>query len=225
MPTTTPIASPASTAILRQAQDRPAFGRPAHLQLRPRQPAHPGRKWHLDHRLHLPFDRLRASNGAGDRVAKTVDGVTTAYVLDPAAGLTQVLQETTAGQATSYLYGHDLLAQYDSGTWAYHVNDGLGSVRGLADPVGQVVQGYSFDPFGVPLWAPVAGIGSLLRSGAKGSPVLLCLDQRVWRGRCGRHPRIPGLAILGSFAINELLDHRAPEGAFQLQTGISNPRL
>jgi len=30
-------------------------------------------------------------NGAGDRVAKTVDGVTADYVLDPAAGLTQVL--------------------------------------------------------------------------------------------------------------------------------------
>jgi len=84
-------------------------------------------------------------------VAKTVDGVTTDYVLDPAAGLTQVLQETTAGQPQSYLYGHDLLAQYDSGTWAYHVNDGLGSVRQLADPMGQVVQGYSFSPFGVPL--------------------------------------------------------------------------
>ena len=90
-------------------------------------------------------------NGAGDRVAKTVDGVTTDYVLDPAAGLTQVLQETTGGQATSYLYGHDLLAQYDSGTWAYHVDDGLGSVRQLADPQGQVVQSHSFSPFGVPL--------------------------------------------------------------------------
>jgi RHS repeat-associated protein len=84
-------------------------------------------------------------------VAKTVDSVTTAYVLDPAAGLTQVLQETTGGQATSYLYGHDLLAQYDSGTWAYHLNDGLGSVRQLADLTGQVVQSYSFSPFGVPL--------------------------------------------------------------------------
>lgn len=28
-------------------------------------------------------------------------------VLDPAAGLTHVLQETTAGQATAYLYGAD----------------------------------------------------------------------------------------------------------------------
>jgi RHS repeat-associated protein len=92
-----------------------------------------------------------AYNGVGDRVAKTVDGVTTDYVLDPAAGLTQVLQETTNGQTTGYLYGADLLAQYDSGTWAYHVNDGLGSVRHLADPVGQVVQSYSFSPFGVPL--------------------------------------------------------------------------
>jgi len=92
-----------------------------------------------------------AYNGAGDRVARTVDGVTTDYVLDPAAGLTQVLQETTAGQTTSYLYGADLLAQSDSGTWAYHVNDGLGSVRQLTDAAGQVVASYRFDPFGVPL--------------------------------------------------------------------------
>jgi RHS repeat-associated protein len=92
-----------------------------------------------------------AYNGAGDRVAKTVDGVTTDYVLDPAAGLTQVLQDTTDGQTQSYLYGHDLLAQHDSGTWAYHVNDGLGSVRHLVDSTGQVVGSYSFSPFGVPL--------------------------------------------------------------------------
>jgi RHS repeat-associated protein len=71
-------------------------------------------------------------NGAGDRVARTVDGVTTGYMLDAAAGLTQVLQETTGGQVTSYLYGHDLLAQYDS-------------------PTGQVVASYRFSPFGVPL--------------------------------------------------------------------------
>jgi YD repeat-containing protein len=88
-------------------------------------------------------------NGVGDRVAKTVEGVTTDYVLDPAAGLTQVLQDTTDGQTQSYLYGHDgstglttgLLAQYDSGTWAYHVNDGLGSVRQLVNPQGQVDHG------------------------------------------------------------------------------------
>ena len=103
---------------------------------------------HYDNRVHLPFDRLRAGNGAGDRVARTVDGVTTDYVLDPAAGLTQVLQETTAGQATSYLYGHDLLAQSDSGTWAYHVNDELGSVRQLVDPAGEVQRAQSYDPFG-----------------------------------------------------------------------------
>jgi hypothetical protein len=79
-------------------------------------PNHPSRERHLDNRIHVPFDRLRTGNGAGDRVARTVDGVTTDYVLDPAAGLTQVLVESTGGQQTAYLYGHDLLAQYDSGT-------------------------------------------------------------------------------------------------------------
>jgi hypothetical protein len=53
--------------------------------------------------------------------------------------------------ATIQQWQADLLAQYDSGTWAYHLNDGLGSVRGLTDPTGQVVQGYSFSPYGVPL--------------------------------------------------------------------------
>ena len=125
-------------------------------------------------------------NGAGDRVAKTVDGVTTDYVLDPAAGLTQVLVESTGGQQTAYLYGLDLLAQYDSGTWAYHVNDGLGSVRQLADPAGQVVQGYSFSPFGMPLGEsggePYGFTGEQWESQAE----LLYLRARYYQPRMGR---------------------------------------
>lgn len=36
-----------------------------------------------------------AYNGDGDRIAQTVDGVTTAYVIDTATPLTMVLAETT----------------------------------------------------------------------------------------------------------------------------------
>jgi RHS repeat-associated protein len=117
-------------------------------------------------------------------VARTVDGVTTGYVLDPAAGLTQVLQETTNGQTTGYLYGADLLAQYDSGTWAYHLNDGLGSVRQLADPTGQVVQ--SFSPFGVPLGESGGEPYGFTGEQWEASAVLVYLRARYYEPGVGR---------------------------------------
>jgi len=84
-------------------------------------------------------------NGNGRRVSKTVNGTETRYTLDTAMGLVQVLVELTGDGSTSYLYGHDLLAQYDSGTWVYHVNDGLGSAamknRGAGKPVAGKRQG------------------------------------------------------------------------------------
>ncbi len=50
-------------------------------------------------------------NGVGDRLSQTVGITTTRYVLDPAAGLTQVLADGT----NIYIYGNDRLAQYQSG--------------------------------------------------------------------------------------------------------------
>lgn len=41
-------------------------------------------------------------------------------------GLPQVVVETTGGQSTVYLYGHDLLGE-EGTAWAWHLNDGLGS--------------------------------------------------------------------------------------------------
>jgi hypothetical protein len=41
-----------------------------------------------------------------------------------------VLVESTGAVTTEYVYGHDLLAEEDT-TWAWHLNDGLGSVRPL----------------------------------------------------------------------------------------------
>ncbi len=52
-----------------------------------------------------------AYNGVGDRLSQTVGITTTRYVLDPAAGLAQVLNDGT----NTYLYGNDRLAQYQSG--------------------------------------------------------------------------------------------------------------
>jgi RHS repeat-associated protein len=103
-------------------------------------------------------------NGDGHRVTKMVGGTQTRYTLDPAAGLAQVLVETTGGQSTVYLYpsaslgtgGHDLLAE-EGTAWAWHLGDGLGSVRQLTDGDGDVTLAQGYTPFGLLLWSEGSG--------------------------------------------------------------------
>ncbi len=68
---------------------------------------------------------------------------TTRYVLDPAAGLTQVLADGT----NTYLYGNDRLAQYQA-AMQYFGADGLGSVRQIIDASAVVVGSSRYDPYG-----------------------------------------------------------------------------
>lgn len=81
--------------------------------------------------------------GLGDRHQMVVDGVTTNYTLDLAAGLTQVLANGT----NTYLYGNGRIAQTGS-TTEYFLGDALGSVRQLADPNGAVTLTQSYAPYG-----------------------------------------------------------------------------
>jgi RHS repeat-associated protein len=90
-------------------------------------------------------------NGDGVRVAQAVGGTVTTVVQDLAGGLPQVLVESTGAVTTEYVYGHDLLAEEDT-AWAWHPNDGLGSVRQLADGDGDVTLAQGYTPFGVLLW-------------------------------------------------------------------------
>jgi RHS repeat-associated protein len=97
-------------------------------------------------------------DGLGNRVAQTVDGVETSYVLDVAGGLPEVIVATTGGASTQYVQVQgQILAQYGSGAWAYVLPDHLGSVRQLADANGQVMLAQSYDPFGVLLEANGSG--------------------------------------------------------------------
>ncbi len=82
-------------------------------------------------------------NGLGDRLRQTVNGVTTTYANDYAAGLTQVLSDGT----NSYLYGVGRLGQYDN-TMQYFGADGLGSVRQIYNSAGIVQMNGRYDPFG-----------------------------------------------------------------------------
>ena len=82
-------------------------------------------------------------DGLGDRHQQVVDGVTTNYILDLAAGLPQVLDDGT----NTYLYGNGRIAQAGS-TAEYFLSDALGSVRQLADPAGAVTLTQSYAPYG-----------------------------------------------------------------------------
>ncbi len=101
-----------------------------------------------------------AYSGDGVRRAQVVNGVQTRYLVDVAAPLPQVLQETKQGATTRYLYGLGLIGTQDSGTWAYQHPDGLGSVRQVSNSAGQIVLAQSFTPFGAAKTAVGSAPGS-----------------------------------------------------------------
>jgi RHS repeat-associated protein len=125
-------------------------------------------------------------NGDGHRVAQATNGTTT-YVV-AVLGLSQVLVETTGGEMTRYVFGHDLLAEYDGVAWAYHLDDGLGSVRQLADGDGQVMLLQSYAPFGEPLWSEGSGITGFGFTGERWEAYsqLLFLRARYYEPTTGR---------------------------------------
>jgi len=97
---------------------------------------------------------LYTYNGAGQKVGKTVNGVTTTYVLDPSQTTYQMVQDRGgAGIVQSHIYGLNdgrLLDNPVGGVAAIYIPDRLGSVRLVTDPSGTVVSSYSFDAFGNP---------------------------------------------------------------------------
>lgn len=91
-------------------------------------------------------------DGDGNRVAKTVDGVTTQYLVDDRnpTGHAQVLEEVVAGSVErAYTYGLELISQQAPGVGArfYH-HDGQGSVRLLTDAAASPTDAYDYEAFG-----------------------------------------------------------------------------
>ena len=80
----------------------------------------------------------------GNRYQQTVDGSTTTYSLDLAAGLTQVLGDGSR----NYTYGLGRIGGEQGGAWQYPLSDALGSVRQLTDASADVGMAQSFEPFG-----------------------------------------------------------------------------
>jgi RHS repeat-associated protein len=100
-------------------------------------------------------------DGDGNRVSKTVAGVTTLYLVDDQnpTGYAQVVAEEAASTSplASYSYGLEQVVRYrqfrNSGgvlvsETVYYVHDGHGSVRALTDQTGTVTDTYDYDAFG-----------------------------------------------------------------------------
>jgi len=95
-------------------------------------------------------------DGDGNRVAKTVGGATTNYLIDTnnPTGYAQVVEELQSGAVVkSFTYGHDLISQRCSPLTAncslsFYQYDGHGSVRQLTNASGAVTDTYDYDAFG-----------------------------------------------------------------------------
>jgi RHS repeat-associated protein len=91
-------------------------------------------------------------DGDGNRVAKTVGGITTNYLVDTnnPTGYSQVVDELQGGSVVkSFTYGHDLISQRIVGsTLSFYGYDGHGSVRILTDATAGVTDTCTYDAFG-----------------------------------------------------------------------------
>jgi len=93
-------------------------------------------------------------DGDGNRVKKTVGGVTTWYLVDDEnpSGYAQVLEEYQGSSLSRvYNYGMALISQrqVSSGTVSYFGSDGHGSTRFLADASGVLSDAYAYDAYGL----------------------------------------------------------------------------
>jgi RHS repeat-associated protein len=92
----------------------------------------------------------------GNRVAKTVNGVTTKYLVEDdvnPTGYPQVLDELTGSTVTrTYTYGLQRISQDQiiNGVWtpSFYGYDGGGNVRQLTNSAGAVTDTYEYDAFG-----------------------------------------------------------------------------
>jgi len=86
----------------------------------------------------------------GIRVASSVNGVKTKYLIDTNQPFAQVLEEYNSnGQVqVFYVYGNDLISQQRGSDLTFYLVDGLGSTRVLTDGSGNVASTYTYEAFG-----------------------------------------------------------------------------
>ena len=91
-----------------------------------------------------------AYDADGIRVAKTVNGMETHYLVDANRQYAQVLEEykTGTGIEVSYVYGNELISQYRNGAGEFYLSDSHSGTRQLTDSTGTVTDKYIYDAYG-----------------------------------------------------------------------------
>ncbi|MGD1908611.1 MAG: RHS repeat domain-containing protein [Leptolyngbyaceae cyanobacterium] len=91
-----------------------------------------------------------AYDADGVRVAKTVDGDETRYLIDANRQYAQVLEEYDANTGTevAYTYGNELISQSRGGVESVYLYDGHSGTRQLTDETGAVTDSYLYDAYG-----------------------------------------------------------------------------
>ncbi|MCC6614048.1 MAG: hypothetical protein IT320_11270 [Anaerolineae bacterium] len=108
--------------------------------------------WDRANRLLSMGGASYAYDGLNNRVSQTISSTVTQYLLDLQPGLSVVLAAATGANTDRYVHGpRGIHAQRDTAdNWEWMVQDGLGSVRGVADNTGVVQWSVSFADYGTP---------------------------------------------------------------------------
>jgi len=123
----------------------------------------------------------------GNRVAKTVDGVTTHYLVDDLnpTGFPQVVEELNGSGAVTrmYSYGWKRISenQVISNQWtpSFYIYDGRGDVRQLTNSAGAVTDSYEYDAFGHAFTVSGSTPNNYLYNGEQYDPDLALYYQRA----------------------------------------------
>jgi RHS repeat-associated protein len=133
------------------------------------------------------FSNTYRYDGLGNRLAQWATGLAITYTNDTTGDLTQVLVQTDDTGATTYLYGVARIAQQSAASTDYFLDDGLGSVRQLADASGDVTLEKAYDPYGHPLSTLGSGSTRFDFAGEYKDPsALIYLRARYYTSRRGR---------------------------------------
>ncbi len=118
-------------------------------------------------------------DGDGNRVAETVGGSTTQYLVDTLnpTGYAQVMDELVSGAVTrTYTYGLQRISENQkigaTQTASFYGYDGHGNVRFLTGTAGTLTDTYVYDAFGLPLTSTGTTPNNFLYSGEQFDSVL-----------------------------------------------------
>ncbi len=121
-------------------------------------------------------------DGDGNRISRTVGGVTTQYGWDPNASVPQLVLEQSGGVVQRRYFNDErgpVAMQTPTETYYFH-RDPLGTTNQLTDSSGAVVAAYSYDAFGaVSAVGPAAAVNDILFQGQQLDPATGLYNMRA----------------------------------------------